>query len=325
MFTPRPKKEKLKTHIKYLLHSRGKSILPEKVKGIFSPIIPYEVRVANGDWTKYFEDEPQKFGNFDSSCCWAASSTRCAEANFNWLWANGMFSVEAKNFFLSNSFCTPQGVFSFSERFHEILSGNKDNGGTAMEAWQSFQSRGFIPKAQLTYSVDQANQWRTQAAFDADYFNPSAVTPAMKALGLQVLSYVKIAYQRIGYVNQTPNIQILTAALLQSPLNYGIPVDLSQWNQVNVPSNINTTMVHEVSARVMNPTSYGVHDQYFPWKKNLNFDYFIGGCIQGVINAIAPAAVNPVPQPPIATVSFWTTVMAWFSGIFNPTVPIGSA
>ena len=295
------------------------------VKGLFQSAIAYAVNIIDGDWSPYFTFRQQSFGQFDTDSCWMLSSINCAEAQLNWFWANNMFSPEAMSFFMSNGYVV-NGIFSLSERFHEILCGNEDNGGEATEAWQSFQKRGFIPRLMLTYTSEQAAQWTTQMQFVADYFDPDAVTGVMEALGQLSLKYINIAYQRIGTLGQTPNIQVLRAAFKQAPPNYGIPVNDSEWNQTDVPADTDTTIVHEVAGRVINPDgSYGIYDQYEPPVKNLAAGYYIGACLQGVITPI-PAILSSVPQPTgEENDSFWSAVMQWWNGIFSNAIPIGSA
>ena len=157
---------------------RTKNKLSVKVKGIFQLPIPYERRIVGGNWSPCFgKYENQRWGEWDSDSCWCLSAVNSAEDQIEWLWKNNMFSPEAKQFFQSNGYIDGDGDISLSERFHEILCGNRDAGGTSQEAWQSFASRGFIPRSQLTYSLQQSQQWPTQQAFDNDYFNPTGRYP----------------------------------------------------------------------------------------------------------------------------------------------------
>src|ERR1039458_8635511 len=113
----------------FLLNTK-KSIL-DKVKGIFNSPIPYEVRVPTGNWSSLFGHyENQKWGMWDSNSCWCLSAVNCIEDQLEWLWKNGMFSPEAKNFFTVNGYIDSDGDFSISERFYEIISGVKDAGNS---------------------------------------------------------------------------------------------------------------------------------------------------------------------------------------------------
>jgi hypothetical protein len=288
-----------------------------KVKGIFVFPIQYEVRVADGNWTSLISTdyEPQKWGQSDSDCCWCLSSCNSVEMQLNLLKNNNMFSPEALNFFQSNGYYDSNGMFALSERYLEILSGATDTGGAATEAATLMQVHGLIPRSVLGYSVAQAQKWVNQSQFDADYFNPSAVTPAMQAIGAQFLTFVNIAYQRIGTEWTTPPTDVLSAALCQAPVNYGIPVNDMEWNQVNVPAVAQGDLAHEVTGyQQPNTAGYPILDQYNPWFKVLMNGYFLGSCIQIIVTAIQPAAINPVPQNHKQD-SIWTIIMNWLNGI----------
>ncbi len=234
MFTPRPSRT-----------------LAVKVKGFLNiQPIKYEVRVTDGNWFPYLSPfEPQRFGEWDTDSCWMLSSTNSYAMQLKWLWVNNMFSQEAKTFFLTNNYCDQNGNFSLSERYHEILCGNRDTGGTAEEAWQSFPKRGHIPRSQLFYTVEYSGHFSTQQDFDNDYFNTSYVTPAMLALGQQFLTYVNSSYERIGQEFTTPDNSILVADIKQSPLSIGVsvPTPSSLWNVPIIPYDGSKQMAHEVT------------------------------------------------------------------------------
>jgi len=303
-----------------------KKSVGQKVAGIFASPIPYEVRVPSGDWTPFFGHyQQQRWGQWDSDSCWCLSAINCIEDQLEWLSKNGMFSKEAMNFFTSNGYIDSDGDFSLSERFLEILSGIKDNGNSQWVAWQLAQKYGLIPRSQLTYSVQQAQQFNNKASFNTDYFNPSLVTPAMLTLGKQFLTYVNIASQWIGNNNQTPNLQIMQAALKQAPLQLGIPVPQDgSWNQTLIAYNGRTQADHAIECYAIDTLGYHIFDQYQPNLKILSANYFIPMCTQGIVTAIAPVIVNPIPQPQgQMNDTFWTWVLGWFSGFRNSPVPIG--
>lgn len=290
MFRPRPRQKVL-----------------VKVKGwVASPII-YEIRFPTGDSSAFLSPfEEQRWGRWDSDSCWVLGGMITpAEINLNWLWTNGMFSQEAKDFFTSNGYVDSNDKFSLSERFHEILCGNKDNGGTSPEAWQSAQKRGFIPRSMLTYSVAQGNQWNTQQDFDTDYFNVKYVTPAMILLGQESLKYINIAYQGIR-----TDIQSIQNAYKMSPPSFGIPIPINvfNWNEDKVQYDGAKIISHEVCGT---GGQYNIVDQYVPFQKILSSDYLIGVCTQGIIYAIPQIIKNPIPQP--SNVMWYTYLINLFN------------
>ncbi len=299
------------------------------VKGIFSPSIPYEVRVLNGDWSPYFgKYENQKWGLWDSESCWCLSSVNSFEDQMEWLWKNNMFSQEAKDFFTSNGYIDSDGDFSLSEMFHEILDGNYINGGTPEEAWQSFENNGMIPRSMLNYSAQRASKCASQSEFVQDYFNPQQVTQAMRDLGQKFLKYVNIQFQNIGTPWYTPSPVLIQAALKQAPLNIGISCPIKNvylWNNPFVQYDGGKTPQHEVELYALNPDgSYKIFDQYLPNEKTLSSDYYIIYCHQGVVSAKSPASVNTVVQPSTSWQKFIQACNDFYNGFF-PKVPIGKS
>ncbi len=290
-----------------------------KVKGWWATPIQYEIRVPTANWSPFFGHyQNQRWGAWDSDSCWCLSAINSVEDQMEWLWKNGMFSQEAKDFFTNNGYIDSDGDFSLSERYHEILCGNKDNGGSSAEAWQSFQKRGFIPRSMLTYTLEQSNQWSTKAQFVADYFNPSKVTEDMLLLGTECRKYVNIAYQTIGKNWTTPSLDILNAALKQAPLCIGIPipVDVSNWNNSIVQYDGGRSPSHEVELYGIDANGeYLTFDQYLPNLKTLSANYYIPLVTQGIIYATPQVVVNPIPQP--STNGFWTTLMNMWNNAFS--------
>lgn len=284
MFIPRPKQKLL-----------------SKVKGLFTKGIPYVVRVPSGNWEAYFgKYAPQKFGQWDTDSCWCLSAVNSSEDQMEWLWMNDQFSQEAKDFFTSNGYIDSDGDFSLSERFHEILCGERDGGGTSPEAWQSFQKRGFIPRSQMSYTVEKSQSFNSQEEFDNDYFNLLAVTPAMIALGKKSLTYINISYQTIGKNWTTPDKQLLQTALLQAPLNIGIaiPINVFNWNNSFVQYDGATVVAHEIELYGLDDKGQRlIYDQYLPFCKTLSSDYPLPLVHQGVITSTS----SPVIQPPKKT------------------------
>lgn len=298
---------------------RPKTKLSVKVRGFFATPIKYEIRNPMGDWTPFLSPfQDQRFGRFDSDSCWVLGGMITpAEINLNWLWANDILSQEAKDFFISNGYVDSNGKFSLSERFHEILCGQRDNGGTSPMAWQSAQKRGFIPRSQLTYTIEQSNSFNSQEDFDNDYFNTKAITPQMIALGQQSLKYINIAYQIIGKNWTNPTLDILGAALKLSPVCMGLPtpVNVLNWNNAFVQYDGATVVSHEVTGVLLASNGYGIVDQYNPFQKTLSSDYYLPLCTQGIIYAIAPAIANPIPQP--TSDSMWSAIFNWLNSAFQ--------
>lgn len=289
-----------------------------RVKGIFQRPIQFVVNVIDGNWSPYFgKYQNQKWGIWDSDSCWALSAINSAEDQIEWLWKNNQFSEEAKKFFTDNGYIDGDGDFSLSERFTEILGQQRDDGSNSEMAWTLMQKYGCIPRSMLDYSAEQANKWGSREAFNNDYFNMSAVTPAMKALGVKFRQYVNIAYQKIGKGWTTPDLQILRKALQQAPINIGIPVPRPQtlWNSTFIKYDGGKTTDHEVEMYAIDQNgNYLIFDQYLPNLKVLSANYYLPLCTQGILYATPAASTSPVVQD-IQSNSIWTAIMNWFNGI----------
>lgn len=299
----------------------------EKVRGIFSTPIQYEVRVPESDWSKYFgKYQNQKWEAWDSNSCWCLSAVNCAEDQLEWLWKNKMFSQEAKDFFVRNDYIDSEGDFSCSERYLEILSGVHDDGNDQMEAWKLMQKYGLIPRKDLTYSADKAKGYVSKSAFNADYFNSQAIIQEMRDKGQKFLTYVNIARQTIGKTWTTPDVLILKAALKQAPLQIGVPVPtfVQVWNSNYVSYAGEKSADHAIELYGINGNGdYLIFDQYMPNLKVLSKNYYLPFVTQGILTAVQPQSLNPIPQDQKKN-DFWTGVFHWFMGIFDSKVPIGT-
>jgi hypothetical protein len=292
------------------------------IKGIISSSIPYIIRVPNNDWSKYMPIyENQKWGNYDSDDCWCLSSIQNFTFQMNYLLKNNLFSIEALNFFNSNGYII-NGIFQFSELYHEILCGNLNNGGTSEEAWQSFASRGMIPRSMLNYSEAMASDDTNIQVFITEYYDKSRITPAMKSLANQFLQYVNIQSIPIN-----PNLSNINYYLQQSPINIGIPVNPYQWNQVNVPTNTSSNICHEVVYyKSMPDNSLPINDQYQPNPKILGAGYYIGVATLGVVTPIQYLVTYNPPSATLNMSQYFANLVAWIQGetLPYPDTPIGS-
>jgi len=288
----------------------------EVVRSVFASPIPYEVRVPSANWSEYFGHyQNQKWSLWDSNSCWCLSAVNCLEDQLEWLNKNGMFSDEARAFFVLNGYIDEDGDFSISERFLEVLSGNKDNGGEQMKAWRLMLLHGCIPRDMLTYTQERAQSMPNKEAFNADYFNPNVVTQKMRDLGLEFLKHVKIERQYIGDRWETPPLQYIKGALRQAPLHIGVPVpyDVSKWNSPFIEFDGKIAVDHAIQLYgIDDEGNYLIFDQYLPNLKKLSKDYYLPIIVQGVVSAAKSVGVNPIKQHTIWN-KVWTAVNEYWN------------
>lgn len=301
----------------------SKRSLSETVRGLFKQPIQWEDRLKGRRWIDYSGIyEPQRWGRWDSESCWALSAVNSIEDQLELMYADNQFSQEAKDFFHNNGYIDDAGDFSISEVFIEILGKKGIAGGTVELAAQLLQSNGILPRKRLTYSEEQANAHYTETEFVADYFNPTKITPELKALAEQSKKYVTIAYQFIGKKWITPSNEILTAAIQMAPPCIGIPVptNVFNWNQPYVKYDGNTVLAHEVELHfIESDGTKDISDQYIPDEKRLSPDYPAYVCTQLVVYSLSKppeASPSPVPTPEQTFIQrLWSAIYHYWSGI----------
>lgn len=303
----------------------------DKVKGLSSDI-PYVVRLTSTppDWSFTFPNvdfEQQIFGIQDSDDCWEWSGCEDVSFQIELFLSLKQLPADAMNFLTSNGYFNSQGQLSLSRRFLAILSGQKDNGGDSAIFWGLIAQYGMIPRSMLDFIPTQADE-ASRAQFDADFYNPSAVTPEMLALGKQFLQYFHTDFEYVGQDGVTPPQQDLIASLYQSPLQIGIPIpaDVSIWNSGMVKWDGGTVPAHEVvlyKVDFINSPQfpYFIYDQYFPNLKQLSADYYIYRVTNGVITPILTAPYIPPAQAVAYPTNVFTkmlqSVVTWYDNLFG--------
>jgi len=272
------------------------------VRGVSSQIV-FQSRVPSGDWTQYLPTyEPQKYF-FDTNDCWCLSGINSVDTQLNFLNQSGAFTEAQMTWFKTNGYIDSSGSFATSERFIEILSGVQGNGNSEWVFWQLASTNGLIPRSMLEYTLTQADNFSTQEAFYADYFNPAAITPAMTALGKEFLTYVNLAYEWVQSDPNSPvNAATLAECLQQAPQQIGTPVCIPGWNQIDVPVCPSIEIVHATLCYKYDGT-YHIRDQYQPDNKDLAVGYMVTLVVNGVVTAVPVAPQPSVPVPAAPTVA----------------------
>lgn len=306
------------------------------IKGIFNSPILYTLIVPSGDSSPYFGTyEGQKFGFYDTDCCWDFSSTEVAETRLTTLRDLGMISSNDMLWLTQNGYVDSDGDFYLSRRWVAILAGTTDNGNYQQNFWDLAKTVGFIPNSLLPYNQVEAYQWLNKTQFNNDYFNQSVITPQMRALGAEFAKRFSIQAVTTngGYLGDL--IPSLPRMLKGGSIVIGIPVPQNgTWNQVNVnqpPGN--TTPQHAVEMYKFDPTQpypFFIYDSYEPHLKNLSQNYYIPLITQVSILPVAPVSIPVTPQPAVSAsywTQFWANIVAWLKGqaLPFPSVPIGNS
>lgn len=302
------------------------------VKGLFSPSIPYTPLIESGDSSLYFGTySGQRYGQFDTSCCWDFSGVNVAETRLMIYWKLNLIPQDTKNWLIANNYCDSNGEFDLSDRWVAILSGVKNTGNSQISFWNIASVSGLIPNSMLSYDSNQAFKYNSQNDFNNDYFNPNIITPAMKAMGLEFLKRFTIKAEMLkgGYYN---DIQVeLQTYLKEGSLQIGHPVPQDgSWNRVNVDYPIGRTQAdHSTELYKFDSTSaypFGDYDTYNPNPKNLSRNYYIPYITRVAIKPIQVTSSSSVPLPQFSKwMMMWMNIKAWLTGSPQPfpNVPIG--
>jgi hypothetical protein len=208
------------------------------------------------------------------------------EIYFNWLKATNKISPTFLQFLTANGYLDYNGSFSFSERFTAILDGTSINGNTPQNAFICFQRYGLIPRSMLNWTIADASNFPNQVLMDTSYYNPAAITQQMIDLGAQFLTFIRqIGWGWPGGVgNGASNVptQDLLLGLKTSPASIAVPVDINTWNNTNVVYTGGTKLQHCVcmyKIDTKNLFPFYTTDQYQPWLKQLQANYYISVAI----------------------------------------------
>ena len=293
------------------------------VKGIFPDPIPFKPLLPSGDSSPYFGNyEGQKYGTWDTDLCWDFSFTELIETRLEMLEKMGLIPADTLAWCNANGYKDSDGDWYLSRRWEGILSGVQDNGNSSLNAAYLSAQMGLIPNSMLPYNQAEAYTDATRTQFIADYFNPSVITPAMKAMGLEFLKRFKIQAE-----NEPVSITNIMTYLTEGSMTIGVPAQAPGWNQIHVAPTTRQVADHAVELYAFVPTDpnpYKIYDSYEPHLKDLPKDYPI--MILTRISLQPLAVASPVLLPQFSSwMMFWMNVKAWISGqsLPFPSVPIG--
>ncbi len=301
-----------------------------KVKGIFSSPIPYNPVLQDGDSSPYFGHyEGQKYGPFDTDCCWDFSACEVSETRLEIYWKLNLIPQDTKDWLTKNGYIDADGDFYLSRRWVAILSGVRDAGNSPLNFWDIARSAGLIPNWMLPYNVQDAGQWVTKDQFNNDYFNPQVITKEMELMGQEFARRFQIRAGNLPGGNLSQISTTIQTYLKEGSLQIGhaVPQD-GTWNQVEVNFPVGRTVTdHATELYKFDPTQtypFFDYDSYQPNLKRLSSNY--------VLPLITWVSI--IPLSTVSTVSaisdwqkFWDNVSAWLQGLPlpYPAIPIGRA
>ena len=298
------------------------------LKGIFSGDIPYNPILEDGDSSKFFGTyEGQKYGDFDTDCCWDFSACELAETRLKMFWKMNLIPQDTRDWLTQNGYIDASGDFYLSRRWVAILSSVRDGGNDPRDFWNIASSAGLIPNKMLPYNAQEAQQWLDKGKFNNDYFNPQVITLEMELLGKEFARRFKIVAQNLpgGYLKDIST--ELQTYLKEGSVQIGHPVPTDgSWNQVYVPTpykryiSDHATELYKLDLNQTYP--FYIYDSYEPHLKQLRADYYIPLITRVSIIPVTPPTV-PIQVP--KWTQFWSNVFAYLTGkpFPYPSVPVG--
>jgi hypothetical protein len=307
--------------------------LKGKVRGFFQDPISYNPLLPSGDSSQYFGTyEGQRYGAYDTSCCWDFSACEVAETRLHILRDLGLIPADTMTWLQTNGYIDSDGDFYLSRRWVAILSGVRNAGNSPLDFWRIAETAGLIPNSMLPYNSQDAFKYNNQDDFNNDYFNPQVITKEMELMGQEFARRFKILAENIegGYFN---DIQVeLQTYLQEGSLQIGHPVPQDgSWNRPFVDYPVgNTQPQHATELYKFDPTQkypFYDYDSYDPHLKQLSQNYYIPLITR--VSILPNPVLAPVPAPTSPVVSslgkFWADVYAWLhkQPLPYPDVPIG--
>lgn len=304
------------------------------VKGILlKKEIPYTPILEDGDSTPYFGAyEGQKYGKYDTSCCWDFSATEIIETRLAILEKKGMIPKEHLDWLIENGYKDKDGDYYLSRRWVAILAGVKDNGNYQQNFWDIVGNNvnaGMIPNWMLPYSAEDAFDEYDQNDFNNEYFDQNKITQAMEEMGREFAKRFKIMAEPIGKDWTSKTVTEIMTYLKEGSIQIGIPVPQDgSWNQklINFPKG-RIRADHAVELAKFDPIEnrkypYYIYDSYKPSLKQLSSDYYIPIATRIVILPIQLA--KPIDNKSYFY-KFWLNVKTWLSNkpLPYPAIPIG--
>ena len=305
-----------------------------KVRGFFSQSFPYYPLLETGDSSPYFGSyESQRYGNWDTSCCWDFSATEVLETRLHILRDLNLIPADTMKWLQDNGYIDSDGDFYLSRRWVAILSGVKSAGNNQINFWNivgNGTNAGMIPNSMLPYNPQDAFKYTTQDDFNNDYFNPQVITKEMELMGKEFAKRFSIMAENMWGGQFDKVNAIFQTYLKEGSMQIGHPVPQDgSWNRqlVDYPvGNINAQ--HATEIYKFDPTQkypFYDYDSYMPNLKQLSANYYLPIITRVVIKPLP--VTQSVPVNKVQTwMQFWCNVAAWIQGnpLPYPSITIGN-
>lgn len=304
---------------------KTKQTIIDKVKGLFSNSPAYTPLLESGDSSPYFGTyETQKYGKYDTSCCWDFAASELLETRLEMLSKMSLIPTDTLKWLNDSGYIDITGDFYLSRRWIAILSAVQNAGNEEIHFWDiaGKAGAGVIPNKMLPYSQADAFDEYSQDDFNNEYFDPQVITKDMELMGIEFAKRFKLeAVSMTGGYFKDISVKLQTY-LKEGSMQIGIPVPQDgSWNQEKVKFTNRFVADHSVELYKFDPTSdypFYIYDTYEPHLKRLSQDYYVPVITRVVVTPISIPAKVPI-SPLVSNWSkFWYNIYAWIKGIKQP-------
>lgn len=239
--------------------------------------IDNEVKVPDGNWTKYLPKNEKQRQGFESMCCTNFSSTSAIEILMTRLIEEKLISIGNLNWLNKNGYIDDSGHINFSDRYDALISNTTPGSGNSLKAVaEAKHKKGLIPEKMLPW-VDN----------ETTYFDKSKITPEMTALGYEFIKRFPINYEMV-YRND------YVSALRVSPLAGAV----FAWNGISngVYYKVANQINHAIAIIEPSPV-WQIFDSYEPYIKKLADDYnYYDYAIRYIVGDVPVTTENSVKK-----------------------------
>lgn len=237
--------------------------------------IPFEERLADGNWKKY---QPTKelqfsFGKYDTMSCVTFSGLNSFEMQVNWMLKNGKIPDDVVKKLRDMGFFDANDQFNCSDWFTAVMSGTTPNGNTLNAVWESIRVHGVLPQSKGLKPEDVQNI--------QEWLDPTKITQEHKDLALQSLEIFKTNYEwtLLGVSNPS----VINKQLQHAPIHIATAV-CAGWG-VDTPIKTCVQPIQHATCADYSELNKVTHilDHYDPIEKQLAWDYQIPYAIKGVV------------------------------------------
>ena len=278
--------------------------------------VVYEARNPSGDWDKYRPtDEWQRrrvngILGYDTMSCVTFSGIRIICMQLQFMLDNGLIPEDVVAQMHELGYIDQYGKLNFSEWFSANTNGTTEEHGNYLQAfWDGVRRDGLLPQG----DGPSVNDFTKDTG---GFLDLTKVTQEQRDKAKKFLDLGFNALYQWVVASDAPNLQPTFAYhLKQAPLHVLVPT-CATWNNENAGVCPVRQVNHAVSNLAMiQGQAYVILDHYDPFKKKLDWNYYVPYAIKGIV-----VWKRPVPAPPLPSFQYTFLVNLKYGMLAGPQV-----